>query len=72
MDKKYTAEGVEIFLQCCVCRLPAAPAGLPQNALSHGYHSQCFRSHHADDYSEEEMAEEMELFKPSIPGDKLL
>ncbi len=72
MDKKYTADGIEIFVQCCVCRLPTAPIGLPQSALSHGYHSQCFKNHHKDDYTEEEMQEEMELWIPTIPGDELL
>ena len=69
---KYTAEGLIIINQCCVCRLPEFPAGTHQTQQSHGYHSQCFRTYHKEDYTPEEMEEEMSLWKPTIPGDEML
>lgn len=68
MDKKYTATGFEVINQCCVCRLPAFPAGTPEEAQSHGYHSQCYREFYKDD---PEALEELEYWKVTIEGDEM-
>lgn len=38
----------DLFHQCCVCHLPKAPAHIDREAITHGYHRECFRNFYKD------------------------
>lgn len=71
---KYTKSGAVIILQCCHCKLPEYPAGTPQEAQSHGEHSQCFSQFYSNPEMGLEPAEVqffLDNWKITIPGDAL-
>lgn len=47
-----------IFHQCCVCHLPAAPAHVSRDKVSHGYHKSCFVHYYTHVAPDSEMLED--------------
>lgn len=56
-----------IFNQCCVCRLPAAPASVPRDRVSHGYHKSCYVEYYTNVCPDEEMLADVDEIEGWLP-----